>query len=89
MAVIKVSARGQITIPAAARKKLGIEPKSSVRLDIRENEVIVRPIKSVMDLAGILRDAVGVPGAGDWEAERAIAMEAVAREVEANTEHDV
>ncbi|HET6455234.1 MAG TPA: AbrB/MazE/SpoVT family DNA-binding domain-containing protein [Armatimonadota bacterium] len=80
MTIIRVSARGQITIPAAARKKLGIKPKSGIRLDIGEKEIIIKPIKSIADLAGILRDAKGVPG--DWEAERRAAMKAVARQVE-------
>ena len=88
MTTVRVSARGQITIPAAARKKLGIKPKSRVTVEVGENEIIIRPVKSIMDVAGILRDRVSnIPGAGDWESERAAAMEAVAREVEAKTGH--
>ena len=90
MTIVKVSERGRITIPAAARKKLGIKPKSSVSIEVSENEIIIRPVKSIMEVAGIFRDCISdIPGAGDWKRERETAMEAVAREVEAKTEHDV
>lgn len=85
MTVVRVSERGQISIPAAARKKLGIKPKSRVRVEIRENEIIIKPMKSILELGGILREhAKGKTG--DWDTQRAIAMEEVAREVMSETE---
>ena len=87
MTTARVSERGQISIPAAARRKLGIKPKSRVIVEVGENEIVIRPVKSITELAGILREyAKRIPGAGDWERERAVAMEAVAREVQAETE---
>jgi len=83
MTITKVSERGQISIPAAARRKLGIKPRSKVSVEVGENEITIRPVKSILEVAGIFRDcASGIPGAGDWEREREVAMEAVAREVE-------
>lgn len=38
-----VSSRGQITLPAALRKRLGIEPGSVVLIDERNGELVLRP----------------------------------------------
>jgi AbrB family looped-hinge helix DNA binding protein len=80
MTTVRVSERGQISIPAAARKKLGIKPKSNVMVEVRENEIAIKPVKSIMELAGILREyAKGKPT--DWDTIREETMRAVAREV--------
>ncbi len=55
--ILRVSEDGRITIPASARKKLGIEPRSALRVDIGDDRVTIRPIKSVLDVAGVLHDA--------------------------------
>jgi AbrB family looped-hinge helix DNA binding protein len=84
MVIATVSERGQISIPAAARKKLGIKPRQRVIVEVGENEIVIRPAKSVLELGGILRDhAKGL----DWETERALAMDAVGREVEDEAGH--
>ncbi len=78
--MITVSRDGRITIPAAVRKKLGIRPGSSVRLDVRENDIAIRPIKSIADVAGIFREqAEGKPT--DWETIREETMRIVAQEI--------
>lgn len=78
--IARVSERGQISIPAAARKKLGIKPKSNVSVEVRENEIVIKPMKSIMELAGILREhAKGKTT--DWDTIREETMAAVAREV--------
>ena len=83
MTTARVSERGQISIPAAARRKLGIKPKSRVIVEVGENEITIRPVRSILEVAGIFRGCTtDIPGAGDWERERVVAMEAVAREVE-------
>jgi AbrB family looped-hinge helix DNA binding protein len=80
----RVSETGRITLPAAARRKLGIKPRSQVVLEVRENEVAIKPIKSIMDVAGILREhAKGKPT--DWDTIREETMKAVAREVMGET----
>ncbi|MCX6377467.1 MAG: AbrB/MazE/SpoVT family DNA-binding domain-containing protein [Armatimonadetes bacterium] len=77
---VRVSERGLITIPAAARRKLGIKPKSRVVLEVRENEIAIRPVKSILDVAGTLREyAKGKTT--DWDTIREETMKAVAREV--------
>jgi AbrB family looped-hinge helix DNA binding protein len=54
MATAAVTSKGQITIPAEVRKKLGIKPGDRVRFVEGENgEYIFRPkIGSIMDLEG-------------------------------------
>ena len=84
--IVRVSDDGRITIPARARHKLGIKPGSVLRLDVGDDEINIRPIKSVADVAGILRDyAEGKTT--DWDTIREQTMLAVARQVEAETGH--
>lgn len=40
---IVVSERGQITLPAALRKKLGIEPGAVVQIEERDGGLLLRP----------------------------------------------
>jgi antitoxin PrlF len=40
---IIVSSRGQITLPASMRKKIGIQPGSVVIVEDRGGEVVLRP----------------------------------------------
>ena len=53
--VVSVSPRGQATIPKEFREDLGIDAPGRVKFVRREDgEIIVRPIRSVTDLRGIL-----------------------------------
>ena len=40
---IVVSGRGQVTLPAGLRKRLGIKPGSVVSVEERSGEIILRP----------------------------------------------
>ena len=81
MMIITVSERGQISIPAAARRKLGIKPKSRVSVDVGENEIVIKPVKSIAELGGILREyAKGKTT--DWDEIWEQTQMAIAREVE-------
>ncbi len=57
MATAVVTSKGQITIPAEVRKKLGLKPGDRVRFIEGENgEYILRPkTGSIMDLKGFLK----------------------------------
>lgn len=80
MASVKVSSKGQITLPAAARRKLGIKPNMRLEVEVRDKEIAMRPVKSVLELGGIFREyAKGKPT--DWETIRAETMRAVVEEV--------
>ncbi|WP_135853685.1 AbrB/MazE/SpoVT family DNA-binding domain-containing protein [Halorussus salinus] len=53
--VVSVSSRGQATIPKEFRDELGIETPGRVKfVRTDEGEVVVRPIRSVTDLRGVL-----------------------------------
>ena len=44
MYIVKITRKGQITIPARIRKKLGT---NIVEITIREGEVVIRPVKKL------------------------------------------
>src|SRR6056297_1583599 len=53
--VVSISARGQATIPKEFREELGIETPGRVKfVRTEEGEIVVRPIRSVTDLRGVL-----------------------------------
>jgi AbrB family looped-hinge helix DNA binding protein len=81
MPISRLSSRGQITLPSAIRKKTGIKPGSKIEIEARDNEVIIRPMRSVMDIAGIFvipEDKKGM----DWNEIISKTEEIVANEVE-------
>jgi|GEM_PF-5809186 len=41
-----VSSKGQTVVPAAIRKQFGIEAGTVLDWDIRDNEIIIRPVTS-------------------------------------------
>lgn len=80
MTPLRMSDKGQITIPAAVRRKLGMRPGSSISLEVRDEKVVLSVIPSISDVAGIFRDRVRGKDA-DWDAARRHAEAAVARQV--------
>lgn len=56
---IIVSARGQITLPAAVRKRLGIEPGGVLVLEETRGEIVLRPV-SVVEIETYSDDAVAL-----------------------------
>ena len=79
--IAHVSNKGQITISAAARRKLGIKPNSDVQVIVKEDEITIRPLKSAMEVAGSLkRYAEGLPPM-EWSEVRKMAEEAATEEV--------
>ena len=80
MTLVVISEKGQITLPSALRRKLGIKPRSRVEVELREHEIIVRPVKTVRELYGALHEyAEGKTD--DWETVRRLTEQAVAEEV--------
>jgi antitoxin PrlF len=69
-----VSANGQITIPAEVRRELGIEPGSRIAITLNDDGMRVsRPLKTVADVAGILKPLHPVSEDFDDEIEEAMA----------------
>ncbi len=80
MRLAKVSSRGQITLPADIRGKLGIEPASRVELIVSDSAIIVRPLEAIGQLDGILHKYLGGRDRLSWDEERRRMEQAVARD---------
>ena len=78
MITAQISDKGQITIPADVRRKLGLKARARVEIEIRDNTAIIKPITSILDLSGILHDRLKGKTL-DWETER-IEMERIVGE---------
>ena len=47
--------KGQATIPAPIRKRLGIKPRQKISFEINEkNEAVIKPVKNFLTLRGSL-----------------------------------
>jgi len=80
MITAQLSDKGQITVPARVRRKLGMKPRSRVEIEVRDNELVLRPMKSVSELSGILHEyAKGKTT--DWDTIRKETMRIVAEQV--------
>jgi AbrB family looped-hinge helix DNA binding protein len=51
--VVKVTRRGQTTIPIEVRQKLGIKEGDELVVKVTENGILFKPIPRLEDLAGI------------------------------------
>jgi len=51
--IVKVTRKGQTTIPAEIRKKLGIKEGDELAVDTIDQQVIFKPVPRIEDCAGI------------------------------------
>ncbi len=58
MAVSTVSTKGQVTLPAQVRKKLGIKPNDRVIIEAVDDAVLIRRAPDFFALKGFLGGAV-------------------------------
>ena len=78
-----ITSGGQTTVPAAVVRRLGLRPGDRLVWDERGGEVVLRPeagVESVAAVAGMLRGDLQRTSDGDFDAERAVAHAAWARE---------
>jgi AbrB family looped-hinge helix DNA binding protein len=54
MQAIKVLPKGQITLPKNVRERLGIDVGDPLILEEKNNEIILKKTKTILDYAGIL-----------------------------------
>jgi antitoxin PrlF len=80
MTSVRVSDKGQVTLPAQIRRRLGIKSRSRLEVEVRNEEIVLHPVKSIMDLAGIFHDAAEGKST-DWDVIRKQTMETVAQEI--------
>ena len=50
-----VSSKGQVTLPAAMRAKLGIGPGSHIRFEVRGQELVITPELPMSAYCGMLK----------------------------------
>ena len=50
-----VSSKGQVTLPAAMRAKLGIVPGSHIRFEVRGQELVIKPELPMSAYRGMLK----------------------------------
>ena len=55
---VKVSEKGQITLPAAIRRKMGWGAGRELQVEAGEGEVVIRPLRTVDQLYGIFHECV-------------------------------
>lgn len=51
----RVSSKGQVTLPAAMRAKLGITTGSRIRFELRDKELVVKPELPMSAYYGMLK----------------------------------
>lgn len=73
MSLATVSAKGQITLPAKIRKEFRIRSRDKVQFLVRDDEIVIRPLRSFRALRGTIPPVEGN--------ERETVREAVSRHV--------
>ena len=73
MSFATVSSKGQVTLPVKIRKKMGIRSKDKIQFLVRENEIIIKPLRPFRELRGIINSKNGNS--------RTVAHEAAAKHV--------
>jgi AbrB family looped-hinge helix DNA binding protein len=58
MTVATISTKGQITLPAAARRAIGIKPHDRVIVEVKDNAISVRSAPDLFKLKGFLGKGV-------------------------------
>ena len=52
-AIVKVTRRGQTTIPLKIRSKCGIKEGDRLQVEVTEQGILFKPIPNILDMAGI------------------------------------
>ena len=83
MTSVRVSDKGQVTLPAKSRRRYSVKPRSRMEVIETDEGILLKPEPSIMDAYGALRKyAKG--DAEDWERVRTEMEKAVAEEVESS-----
>lgn len=80
MKTIPISNKGQITIPAEIRRVANLLPGMRVQVEMRDQEIVLHPVKSLRELAGIFAGRIGKTHES-YESIRGMTERAIAAEV--------
>ena len=58
--IATVTTKGQVTIPKAIREQMGIQPNDKVDFKIENGRVVMKTLKTLLDLRGSVQ---AIPGA--------------------------
>lgn len=58
MPLSTISSKGQITLPAALRRRLGIKARDKVTVEVEDAGIVIRPVSSLFQLEGFLGKAL-------------------------------
>ncbi|MHB9107836.1 MAG: AbrB/MazE/SpoVT family DNA-binding domain-containing protein [Armatimonadota bacterium] len=79
MTLVLISEKGQITIPSKIRRKMNLRSGTYVDVDIKDDEIRARPVKSIDEVAGIFEKAAEGKST-DYDEIRKQAMAKMAKE---------
>ncbi|MCL2146751.1 MAG: AbrB/MazE/SpoVT family DNA-binding domain-containing protein [Synergistaceae bacterium] len=54
LVAVKVKSKGQVTVPLQIRSKLNINTGDTVFFEVRDNEIVIRKPKNLLDYEGFL-----------------------------------
>ncbi len=77
----KLSEKGQITLPAAIRRKMGWTAGRELQVEVSESEVVIRSLKTLDELQGIFHEYVRSRKPLSHEEETRLMEQAVAEHV--------
>jgi len=61
--IVKVTRKGQITVPASYRKKYNIKEGSKIAFKEEDGKLIIEPITPIEDLAGVAAGKISITAA--------------------------
>ena len=58
---ITITSQGQLSIPASIRKQLSLDKVKKATLEMRDNKIIIEPIKDIIALRGVFKTDKKIP----------------------------
>jgi len=55
MNISTVTQKGQVTIPVAMRRKLGLKTNGRVRFELKKQKIVLEPVLDLLDVAGTFK----------------------------------
>ncbi len=58
---VTITSQGQITIPAAVRRKLSLKKNQRAVLELENDQILITPEKDILELEGIFKTNKKIP----------------------------
>ncbi|MBI2326852.1 AbrB/MazE/SpoVT family DNA-binding domain-containing protein [Candidatus Curtissbacteria bacterium] len=56
--IVSITSQGQISIPAKIRRELGLDKKKKALVTVKEGNIVVEPVKDLLELRGSLKTTI-------------------------------